>query len=343
MLGALRTGSLGISLQVPNLRLLRNDENFAELAGPDGVVYHLFYFPDLHMVFRPGLEEVMARHARRLFDEAFVNNGGKGQKRTDDPEWSPLVEVESLDLGAPALRSVHRMLYQHGREMTMGHLLVPLAEGLFETRVIAMDQQTGFRESVLLIQRQVKGFLSQKEYDDPAADAMFPMHSLSRVRAALRAVCSWDLKVLRPALPSSGGERVLPQLRCALVPPTGFVPSAGQLTRTSFSGTDGRETFLVERHDTRVEDLRGAAEKESRSIHQEAGVTSISLHLEERAGRVVVIVEGDGHQGRVRNALHWFSDASGRLCHLAIISSLAAPIEILTAELEGAASSFRLT
>jgi hypothetical protein len=72
------------------------------------------------------------------------------------------------------------MMYQRGKEIVMGHLLIPVAGGLFEVRAICGGGMTGLRESMLLmaaIPKPVEGeaqFLSQRQYDDPRHDAMFP-------------------------------------------------------------------------------------------------------------------------------------------------------------------------
>jgi hypothetical protein len=352
LIQALREGRYGVQLQVPPALVVRNErEDFAELQDEaTGVVHHLFFFPDLHMVFRADLEAALQRHARHMFIEAFLANGGEGPPRTDDASWSPLVEVEHLNVGgAPAMRTVHRMLYERGREMVMGHLLVPLRDGLFEIRVIALDQTTGFRESLILVQRQVAGFLPQKEYDDPAWDATFPQHSLSRVRAALRGAREqWQLQVTRARDPMPDGEITLARLGCGLVPPPGFVlmPSSGplreQLQRTSFCGTDGLESFLIERLESRIPlaKLRRAAEETTRKYHDD--VEQLELHVDERGSRVLVIAEGHGHRGRLRNALLWFLDGQSRPWSLALISTAAVPRDVLTEELERSARSFRL-
>lgn len=63
---------------------------------------------------------------------------------------SPLISFDRVVVdGKPALSVLHRMAYQPGRGILMGHLLVPRRLGLFEVRWTNAASQTGFRESVI--------------------------------------------------------------------------------------------------------------------------------------------------------------------------------------------------
>ena len=84
-----------------------------------------------------------------------------------------------------------------------------------------------------------------------------------------------------------------------------------------------------------------------RAAHEQSGVTGIELHVEEheaRPGRtdVLAIVEGMGHQGRLRNASWWLLDEGSRPWSLSITSTAAISRERITAELLAAARSWRL-
>jgi hypothetical protein len=359
MLANLEAGHFGVHLRLPgDWAIQRDGEQDAELHDArSGVHAYLFYFRgqhlDLQVQHRDDLRAALERHARHMFDELFAQtHDAAAVARTADASWSPLVDVEHFVCdGVPALRTVHRMQYQRGREMVMGHLLIPLRDGLFEVRVVAADTTTGFRESAMLLTRNAPGgtqFLTQAEYDDPANDELFPHHSLSRVRAALRTFCiGGDLRVLaKPATPTTG-EVILRRLGAALVPPPRFVHIQSDhrlretFARVSFCGTDGVETFLVERIDRRAGNLRQTCEELTRQVHIDAGVQDIELQVEEVGPQVLIIVDGQGHQGRLRNAMRWFTDGKGRLWLLTIISSAAVPRAVLGSELDSAARSWR--
>jgi hypothetical protein len=359
MIAELETGRLGLHFRVPaDWATQRDDEREAELQhAHSGVRAYLFFFRgqylDLQEAHRADLHAALERHARHMFDQLFAQtHDSSSTARTADASWSPLVDVEHHVIdGVPALRTVHRMQYERGREMVMGHLLVPLRDGLFEMRVLAVDTMTGFRESAMLIKRTSPDgpqFLTQPEYDDPANDELFPRHSLSRVRAALRTLrAEGDLRVLaKPAAPVAG-EVTLRRLGCALVPPPRFVHTPSddgmreKFGRVSFCGTDGVETFLVERMERRVGNLRQACEELARQIHVDAGVQGIELHVEDAGSQVLVIVEGQGHQGRLRNAMRWFTDDKERLWSLTIVSTAAVPRAVLASELDSVARSWR--
>jgi hypothetical protein len=62
------------------------------------------------------------------------------------------------------LSVVHRVAYEHGLELVMGHLLVPLRSGLFEFRVIAANKgPTGIRESQLFSEALAKAGVKTHE------------------------------------------------------------------------------------------------------------------------------------------------------------------------------------
>lgn len=345
MIEALRDGRFGLRLPIPSSLTLEKDTEFiAQLADPaTGVRYDFFFFSELHLVIRDGMRPAMERHARYMFDDAWKKNINEGRPRTDDPEWSPLVDVEALTVaGVPALRTTHRMLYHRGREMVMGHLMIPLRDGLFETRVIAMARETGFRESVLLMKSGVEGFLKQSEYDDPAHDELFPQHCLSLTRAAIRNVISWGPRVVAPAPEFSSGEIRYPKLGCAFKLPPGFVLAQDHdLYRVGFCGTDGVEVLRIRAADRAVPDLRAHAAQATRELHARA--PDLTHTLSEQNGRVLVIVEGEV-PGMVptRNALLWFRDAKDKVWSLTLLSHPAIPVEVMAGELAAAADSFRL-
>jgi hypothetical protein len=60
------------------------------------------------------------------------------------------VSIEQVRVaGVDALTVVHRMSYEMGHEVIMGHLRVPVRTGMIEFRIIAAARLTGGRESIL--------------------------------------------------------------------------------------------------------------------------------------------------------------------------------------------------
>jgi hypothetical protein len=375
LVDALRAGTHGVALEVPSgwtqTRDAPDHVHFVEDATR--AIWYLMWFPgvvlDLGASHRGDLARALEHHARAMFDsvvDAQVADGDAGghPPRTADPSWSPIVDVEHVIVdGAPALRTVHRMSYQPGSEIVMAHLLIPLRDGLFEARVVCCDAMTGVRESVLLIAqgRGAPVLLPQRELDDPRHDAGFPDHALSRARAAIR----WlrddsGLRVTAPASPLAGGEAVLAGLGCALTPPPRFVHAStddevrdASFRRCSFCGTDGIETLLVRDASTDLgqlpaSSLRDRATAFTRALHDRSGVERIrvdSTTLDSIEGglHVLVTVQGDGHQGRIRNLFRWFRDEGGRPWFVAMIGDAAVPLDVRAAELDAAVRSWRLT
>lgn len=382
MIESLQTGQFGVELRLPSHLHVRSDEEQrAELVDEsNGVMWRFFFFPDLHLDLceehRADLRRSLEWYARSMFDDVFRQRDhmdGRSPPRTTDPSWSPLVDVEHLSIGgARALRTVHRMTYEPGSEIIMGHLLIPLRRGLFEARTVCGDQMTGYRESVLIdrrmgerppsskedIQRLMAG-LQQSDFDDPRHDDVFPQHSLSRTRAAIRWLCTEsELHLTELPSPFEHGEVELSHLDCVLVPPPRFAyelpggPSQeGSFCRVSFCGTDGVELLHVKRWDlsTRVSasNLPRVAESIARETHEVNGVKNIRvagevpLPLDQRP-QALVVVEGTGHLGALRNAMIFFLDEDRRLWSLSRFGMAAVPRDAMVADLEGAVRSFRL-
>ncbi len=393
LMKALRSDALGIHLELPEtIKVVSEADDAAQLIDEEhGVQWWLFWFAGMDMAIGSAAEASLAvamrHHAVAMFEAMFQKKAtakadegeaadaaaAANQSRTADPTWSPMIDLEHVKIGedtpsaAAALRTVHRMTYQPGNEIVMGHLLVPLAGGLFEARLIARDELTGVRESVMLASKRGGGdgdgepqLLTQAEYDDPARDADFPMHALTRVRAALR----WmkdevGLRVLAPAAQYRGGEVQLKQLQQALVPPARFVRfpalddhDVAGFQRVSFCGTDGLERLLVQRvgelGKVAPAELRARAEAFTRQLHQGKGApTDLTLTTtEEELGgrpRVEILVEGRSEGGDLRNLLCWFLDGRGRPCFLGTMGSQAVPVDERRAELRAAVASWRST
>lgn len=368
LIEAMRSGSCGVRLVLPQrLRVLRETDDHAELADDDlGARWDLFArnVPlDLSPEHRDELRSAMQAYARDMFEKLyhqFPPSGDHHGPRTDDPDWPALVDFVPTRVGdADALMTVHRMMYDPGREIVLGHLLVPVQDGLFEARVMLRAAETGWRESALMLIDRENGlrdpevhyFPPQHEYDDPELDDTFPNHVLSRVRHALR----WlrdeaGLEVVAPREPVARGEVELELLGCALVPPPRFVATsqlrdAAWFTRTSFSATDGVETFGVVR--TKIErssaaKLREHAVAEARRVLEDNDVRDVHVHvLSAEAASLIVAAEGKGHAGPLRHAFCFVADDADRLWYLCILGIAAISRDVRAAELAAARATLR--
>jgi hypothetical protein len=220
---------------------------------------------DLTAETQSTLEEDLQQTARILFrsTEALLRAQGSiapqpdgRQARCDQPEWSPLIEHRIVQLeGRPILEVVHRTAYRPGCEFVMGHLLVPTSRGVLELRVIANDRTTGARESAMMIIAQRKGASTdlaglsgtqtQAYYDDPAYDAAFPRHCLSRVRAILSFLREpGRIRYLEEPHQGEAGRVKLPGLGSRITLPPRFrsapgSPPGSRFTRMNLALTDG--------------------------------------------------------------------------------------------------------
>jgi hypothetical protein len=379
LLTDLAQGRGGVRFAVPaRLTVDKDDVDVANLHDAErGVGWHLGRY-DQHLDLRPEHQELLVRdverHTRALF-ETYSRGLASGPLeprplRTEDPTWSPVVSVERVRLGgADALTVIHRMSYQPGNEMLMGHLLVPIRRGLFELRVLAPARMTGMRESMLFAVAR-KGAedeppdatmkrLGQKHYDDPQHDALFPDHPLSRVRAELRALLEEGaVTVTEPDEPAPDGEALLPAMGCAVTPPPRYArketaPDFVQWSRLSFAGTDGLQllTLLRERDvslpQRGAQQLTQLAEKSARaSVPKGATNVHVDAHaLPDRDGRAQVLAylsydPTDGDAPR-HTAFHWLVDDRGRPVAIAIATGRCVPKDELLADTEAVAASWR--
>jgi hypothetical protein len=332
-------------------------------------MHWLFFFvPGLHLDVGSceGFERYQsaaAHYAHQMFVEVGAQDQFEGPLRTDRDAWSPLIEAELHELpSARAVRLIHRMVYRPGREIIMGHLLIPCATGLFEARMIAKDDTTGYRESTLMLMSGAvsggeKTIPPQAFFDAREYDAKFAMHSLSRVRGALGWLASEGLSDVRAVESRANLEVELPALGAAITPPQGFVhdPNASRpnfecFSRVSFCATDGIEQLVVEsesNHSLEPGALRSLAERRTLEIHREAEVADIAIEVREQTGQsgtpeVVVVVEGQGYQGSLRNIVLWFLDANNRPRRVTLATKRAVPSEGMIDELRASAASWRV-
>lgn len=280
-LEAVRTGAVGLRLALPGRFAIQGEQKAgAQLVDLDRQAALMLFHSDLQLDLRPEHHELLVhdvqRHARELFVNHFAVRHGPQRAgpqadmrpRTEDPDWSPVVSIERVLLDTTvALSVVHRVAYEHGLELVMGHLLVPLRSGLFEFRVIAGNKgPTGVRESQLFAEALAKAGVKTHEEaqrlmrslssDDPRYDSRFADHPLSVVRSMLHMLAIPGVIQLTQPEPSVPAKEVeLPELGCAITPPRRYVRtprSAGTLIRFSrvafaggSAGTDGVQEMIV--------------------------------------------------------------------------------------------------
>jgi hypothetical protein len=328
---------------------------------------------------RPETEDLLRRdierHARDLFETCFrsVDRGGaKARARTDDLAWSPVVEIENVRLGeARALRVVHRLWYEPSRETVVGHLLVPLAHGLFEVRVSpSTSRVTGLREATLLEGAKAKQSLGadpaallrsvdQRTSDDPARDADFPGHPLSVAREVLRfLVEKAGIEVTEPAEDEPTGPVAIEAAGFSIEPPPRYLLASRKdapkkratWSRVSFSGTDGIELLTVSRTGTRLTAADGrklariAEELTKQSAPKGAAAVRVSARaLPDEGGRkhaetYRAHVDGPSRQHSI---FRWLAEDDGEIVMIAIGASSCVPLEELADEAEAVARSYR--
>jgi hypothetical protein len=360
LLSDLSNGTLGVRLSLASWRLLDEDERSARLVhDASATEWWVFFDSGLHLDLDdsqlPALRTNIERHCRFLFEQVFATQPATGNPpRTADLKWSPMVSVERRVIGeAPALEVLHRVLYQPGNEVVMGHLLVPLMGGLLEVRWVARELgMTGLRESMLgalMMQKKGEmGFLSQAEMDDPVHDEKFAQHPISRARAAARLVLeTTGIEISDPDDVAAGCEIELEELGCTFTPPPGFVheqstPGHEGFRRATFSVTDGIEWLELHRMNAGVGSLSAEVERMAKQTYVDAGVKEIVCHPARTTsdGYVAVTVEGIGHLGPLRMSMCAFRDQRGGWALLNATTS-AQPREVLEGELEEAARSLR--
>lgn len=214
----LAEGTAGVELRFP-AHLTRKDgsSDLAELVDEEtALVWQCARSPfqiDLTPLHRTSLRQDVDRAAVRAFDEMWAQRQSADgaataeSPRTADTSWSPLVEREIVEIGgATAFRVIHRLAYQPGSEYISGRLMIPVREGTVEIVCHAEDQLTGGRETALQLlladpsSEDLPSHPGQAFFDDPAHDADFPEHALTRVRRAQRWLLEEaGLRVLRPA------------------------------------------------------------------------------------------------------------------------------------------------
>ncbi|NVB81757.1 MAG: hypothetical protein HOV81_25405 [Kofleriaceae bacterium] len=354
-LEALRRGAYGVTLQVPeSFEVLSDDESANVLDRENATVWYFFSAPSLELDLSPdrlaGQQRDAKSYAQQLFDDTRTKDlppsNGRGvflgceQVRVD---------------GQPALSVLHRMSYEPGREILMGHLLVPTGEGLFEARWLTRDNLTGMRETLLLDKAlaanpgaKVEELGPTVDYDDPKHDEAFPKHALSRARAAERWIREdAGLRVTAPARPFAAGEAVLADLGCALVPPPGFARQAANkrfalFSRVSLAVTDGLHYFSVQRR--RDGNVAQAVEDRTRDLIRADKMLATSVATIPAPSGADACVVGEAERGESSTARYvtvGVRDGSGSAV-MTIICTRHDPVDDMVAELAASARTFRV-
>jgi hypothetical protein len=307
---------------------------------------------DLSEAHENELFAAMEPYARHLFDAAWRSRERQNDQkpRTADASWSPLVDREIVSFrGVRALRSVHRMHYEPGLEVVMGHMVFPVATGLFEIRPAAIDRATGMRESVLMVVTGQKGVQPQRVFDDPAHDAKFPQLALARCRRGLRwALDSSAIEVTAPGERRPvQGEIVLAPLDCAVTPPPRFFHDGADAEgagfhRVSFCSSDGLQELTLRRRGRIDGDkLLEHAMKRIGAEHLGPSPADATADWQRTGNSLQVVFDGAGEIGPVRNAHRWWIDDRGDAWSLQLTGVPEIPKPALSGEVDAVFRSFR--
>ncbi|APR88070.1 hypothetical protein A7982_13419 [Minicystis rosea] len=375
----LETGRTGLRWSLPDaFDIQTNTQRQLVAHDPERqVLWFVQVLPwpfDLRRAFHDVLRADLEMDARHLFEEAHTpaewppNSGRMHKPRTSDPTWSPIVEVEHVRIGAaPALRAVRRVTYQPGNEVLSATLVVPLAEGYAEIVALSRAARTGFRESVLMVQREkaspeTKGtFLSQAEYDDPARDEGFPSHPLCRVRAAQRWLLGdAGLSVTQPAIEEPEGERVLEEAGCAVIVPPRYLfmprermpmaPTLASFVRVGLLDAAVRVLDVGRIEGTLAGGDPVRALKRFAQAHVDGwageGVTDLAQQSELVASdgphvHLRTVVRFNVGEKRKRSVMRWRADRDGNVFRVAIGTSPHVPKEEVSDQVDAVMASLR--
>jgi hypothetical protein len=187
----LESGEHGVRWTPPAGEVLRETEREVVLRDAGGLRWQLSALP-APFGLAPEEDEALAADlqlsARSAF-EGYWNAHPKltigARPRSDDLSWTPLIESSVATIGSGrCLRVMRWLAFAPGDEAVVGQLIVPVAQGTVEARVLSRDA-----------------------------------HPMSRVRAALDAAAA-GLEIVAP--PAPPGEVVLEDAGCAFVPPPRF-------------------------------------------------------------------------------------------------------------------------
>ena len=372
----LSRGELGVQFSIPEEFVVEEDtgESLMAVSAKSGATLWVFYSRDpldVNPAHSSSLRQDLERAARDIFimtSKQMPREKPLERLRTDDPSWSPLIEVTPLSLpGGAGLSVLHRTLYEPGRESIMGHLLIPVRDGMIEVRTFHFSQQTGYRESAVVILKmrasplqpgeeptdRMRRIASQRDYDDPALDEKFSEHPLSRARQLLRTLQERLVVVEPPKTPPA--EIISASLRCAFTPPPRYLLSEEsgariRLVKMSIAATDGCSILTVicigELQPSLATNLEDLVQKSSGGMPPEGSAevkctvrTVSGPDQRSSAEGHLTFVRGDGFLGQT--ALRAFEDEERAVWLLALGTGQSSPAEEIFRELDGVVMSFR--
>lgn len=342
---AITQGTHGVTVEIPEHFELQTNKPFIALLLDQqlGITWHLMWAPHLHMDLRPAhrthLESRAARHARQMFEQVHAEVGHIEEPRTHDESWSPMIALSYHDLhGHAVLETLHRMAYEPGLEIIMGHLLIPVAGGLIELRAQSKEfGSTGLRESMVLAQQKAPtSFPSQAIYDDPELDEMFPDLVLSRMRRAMHDMLPRITSITTPQSLTHNESFTSLDPACTLtLPPRVHPDDRGELQRTSFCITDGLDHVVLNGSGTRAsaDKLPALAVASLTPMHESAGVEHVNVTTSVIDEKMIsAVVRGQGHQ-EIRNVFVWWLDENSRVWEIGIMGDTRSPDQELIDEL----------
>jgi hypothetical protein len=383
LLQSIREGTCGVRLKFPNgVEVMADEDRKATIHDrARGVVLFFERFEKRLDLRHPQLlRQDIERHARDLFETCFRLEPPQpgaddptrvSAPRTQDPGWSPVIDVAQVRAGnGDALTVIHRLWYQPGREEIIGHLLIPLARGLFEVRIVPKPMaMTGVRESALTLlalneapnesEQSVIRRLGQAELDDPRHDAEFPDHPLSSTRRILGWLLeSAAIEVLHPQGNLPEGEEEVPRAGIAITPPPRYLlmepegpeTAVARWSRLSFAGTDGVQLLSVGKL------IRPLTPADPRSLRARAeelvraglpqGATDVQMKTSARpeyGGRLyaetyLAYVEAGS---RRHTSFRWVAENDGRAAMVALGTPQCVPVEELKADTQAVVDSLR--
>lgn len=365
LLDRLASGSLGVTLAMPSsLQIEQQADDFANLTDQERALgWYLFFYPghrmDLEQPHYATLERDVRAHAVALFEAMRRRPPPEGMPPPPESPRHPLVSCERVELmTGVGLSVIHRMAYAPTNEIVMGHLLVPLRQGLFEARWIAPTKQTGMRESVLFAKAMaggIEGIAADTEPeemmklltpDDSKYDELFPDNVLTKARRA----AAWSreqVRVTQPGIPIES-DQSLETLGCDLQAPPRFAlvveeKKAARFHRISLAGNDGVQALLIERRAGTIEGASVALARRSETLLTELGavVTSQRAPTAPDPLHSALVMEAELEFDRPRMVSAAFEASDQSVWLLTLSTTDAQPPEPLLLELAAVASSLR--
>jgi hypothetical protein len=373
LLEQLSRGDLGVRFALPGGFVIKEDsrKHLMSISREKASAIWGFYSEDpfdLNPAHWSILRQDLERAARDIFistGKQMPREGPLERLRTDDPSWSPLVDVTPISLnGGEALVVLHRTLYEPEKESLMGHILIPVRNGMVELRTATTTDHTGFRESVVSeirmkenptqpgeeVAAYMRRITSQKDFDDPGLDVEFPEHPLSRARQILRELQE-QIVVTRP--PQKPPDEIVSKcLRCAFVTPPRYLLRADggtriQLTKMSIATTDGISYLTLIYMGGALwpfSDLKDLIAKSCRGMPPQGSTEVKYTPRSERdapnnAEGLLTFIRDDGFPGQT--AIRAFQDDERSVWLLTIGTGRSSPSEELFRDLDGLVRSFR--